>query len=241
MAARMIGHVASAGRYAGCAARSRRRGPASCTSPSSWTATAAGPRQRGLPRALGHRAGVAALRRTVEAAPSLGIERLTVFGFSTENWRRPPREVSELMGLLKAYFESDLARLERDGVRVRDRRPPHRPGSGHPRDRRARRGPHRQQRPLPSAGRVQLRRPGRHRRRGAPASPGGVATGGSTPATSTKPLFEAALSTAAGAGAGPDHPHQRRTAAVQLPALGVRLRRAGLPGRATGPTTGPST
>jgi len=55
----------------------------------------------------------------VEGAPALGIERLTVFGFSTENWRRPQREISELMGLLKAYFESDLARLERDGVRVR--------------------------------------------------------------------------------------------------------------------------
>ncbi|HXU99420.1 MAG TPA: polyprenyl diphosphate synthase [Caulobacteraceae bacterium] len=76
-------------------------------------------RQRGLPRTLGHRAGVAALRRTVEGAVELGIERLTVFGFSTENWRRPPREVSELMNLLKAYFQSDLDRLEREGVRVR--------------------------------------------------------------------------------------------------------------------------
>lgn len=76
-------------------------------------------KQRGLPRALGHRAGVAALRRTVEGAADLGIERLTVFGFSTENWNRPQPEVSELMGLLKAYFESDLARLERDGVKVR--------------------------------------------------------------------------------------------------------------------------
>jgi undecaprenyl diphosphate synthase len=76
-------------------------------------------KQRGLPRALGHRAGVAALRRTVEGAPALGIERLTVFGFSTENWSRPPREISELMGLLKAYFASDLARLERDGVKVK--------------------------------------------------------------------------------------------------------------------------
>jgi undecaprenyl diphosphate synthase len=74
---------------------------------------------RGLPRALGHRAGVAALRRTVEGAADLGIERLTVFGFSTENWRRPPREVSELMGLLKAYFQSDIDRLAREGVRVR--------------------------------------------------------------------------------------------------------------------------
>jgi undecaprenyl diphosphate synthase len=76
-------------------------------------------KQRGLPRALGHRAGVAALRRTVEGSADLGIDRLTVFGFSTENWRRPEPEISELMGLLKAYFESDLARLEREGVRVR--------------------------------------------------------------------------------------------------------------------------
>jgi len=76
-------------------------------------------KERGLPRSLGHRAGVAALRRTVEGAAALGIERLTVFGFSTENWRRPPREVSELMGLLKAYFTSDIDRLAREGVKVR--------------------------------------------------------------------------------------------------------------------------
>jgi undecaprenyl diphosphate synthase len=76
-------------------------------------------KKRGLPRVLGHRAGVAALRRTVEGAPAIGIQRLTVFGFSTENWRRPQREISELMGLLKAYFETDLGRLERDGVRVK--------------------------------------------------------------------------------------------------------------------------
>ncbi len=76
-------------------------------------------KQRGLPRTLGHRAGVAALRRTVQGAMDLGLNRLTVFGFSTENWRRPPPEVSELMGLLKTYFESDLARLQREGVHVR--------------------------------------------------------------------------------------------------------------------------
>jgi undecaprenyl diphosphate synthase len=74
---------------------------------------------RGLPRTLGHRSGVNALKRTVEAAPDFGIDRLTVFGFSTENWRRPAQEVSELMGLLRAYLESDLVRLEREGARVR--------------------------------------------------------------------------------------------------------------------------
>ncbi len=73
---------------------------------------------RGMPRALGHRAGVNALKRTVEAAPKLGIEWLTVFGFSTENWRRPASEISELMSLLKSYVASDLDRLCREGVRV---------------------------------------------------------------------------------------------------------------------------
>ena len=73
---------------------------------------------RSLPRSLGHRAGVAALKRVVESAPLLGVERLTVFGFSTENWRRPAGEVSELMRLLKTYVRSDLDRLRREGVRV---------------------------------------------------------------------------------------------------------------------------
>lgn len=75
-------------------------------------------KRRGMPRTFGHRAGVNALKRTVEAAPDFGIQWLTVFGFSTENWSRPASEVSELMGLLKSYVQSDLARLEREGVRV---------------------------------------------------------------------------------------------------------------------------
>lgn len=75
--------------------------------------------KRGLPRTLGHRAGVEALRRTVSAAPKLGVRWLTVFGFSTENWSRPAAEVQELMALPKRYFDSDLKRLEREGVRVR--------------------------------------------------------------------------------------------------------------------------
>ncbi|KQW83664.1 polyprenyl diphosphate synthase [Brevundimonas sp. Root1279] len=74
---------------------------------------------RGLPRALGHREGVQALKRTIEAAPTLGIQCLTVFGFSTENWRRPVEEVSDLMGLVRTYVASDLKRLDRAGVRVR--------------------------------------------------------------------------------------------------------------------------
>jgi undecaprenyl diphosphate synthase len=73
---------------------------------------------RHLPRVFGHRAGVEALKRTVEAAPDFGIEWFTVFGFSTENWTRPPAEVAELMGLLKNYLRSDLSRMEREGVRL---------------------------------------------------------------------------------------------------------------------------
>src|SRR3954465_5244438 len=76
-------------------------------------------KQRGLPRSLGHRAGVEALKRTVSAAPKLNIRWLTMFGFSTENWSRPAAEVAELMALPQRYFETDPARLEREGVRVR--------------------------------------------------------------------------------------------------------------------------
>ena len=74
---------------------------------------------RGLPRAAGHREGVEALKRTIRAAPDLGIRCLTVFGFSTENWSRPAEEVSDLMGLVRAYVAGDLRKLDRNGVRVR--------------------------------------------------------------------------------------------------------------------------
>ena len=74
---------------------------------------------RGLPRAVGHREGVQALRRTIKAAPELGVCCLTVFGFSTENWNRPADEVSDLMGLVRAFVGSDLNRLDAAGVRVK--------------------------------------------------------------------------------------------------------------------------
>lgn len=74
---------------------------------------------RGLPRFEGHRRGVEALRRTVRASIDLGIRYLTVFSFSSENWRRPPQEVSDLMGLLKRFIRNDLAQLHASGVRVR--------------------------------------------------------------------------------------------------------------------------
>src|SRR5690606_7708769 len=76
-------------------------------------------RQRSRPRTFGHSEGVEALRRTVEAAGDLGVEYLTVFGFSTENWRRPAEEVNALFDLLRLYVDRDLDKLVREGVRVR--------------------------------------------------------------------------------------------------------------------------
>src|SRR5262249_36344795 len=76
-------------------------------------------RQRSRPRTFGHAEGVEALRRTVEAAGDLGVRYLTVFGFSTENWRRPIEEVNALFDLLRLYVARDLERLIREGVRVR--------------------------------------------------------------------------------------------------------------------------
>ncbi len=74
---------------------------------------------RGLPRAVGHERGVEALRRTVEAAQEIGLKTLTVYSFSTENWRRPVSEVNALFGLLKAYVKRDLNRLAQEGVKIR--------------------------------------------------------------------------------------------------------------------------
>jgi undecaprenyl diphosphate synthase len=76
-------------------------------------------KERGLPRLAGHKAGVEALRQTVRAASELGIDWLTVYAFSSENWSRPKSEVTDLMGLLKLFIRRDLAELHRSGVRVR--------------------------------------------------------------------------------------------------------------------------
>ncbi len=76
-------------------------------------------RQRGLPRLAGHRAGVEAVKRTVEAAGKAGIRYLTLFAFSTENWKRPAREVKGLMKLLVHYAANELETLRSNNIRVR--------------------------------------------------------------------------------------------------------------------------
>ena len=74
---------------------------------------------RGLPRVEGHRRGVEALRKTVRAAGEIGIQCLTIFSFSSENWQRPVSEIRDLMGLLRRFIRNDLAELHSNGVRVR--------------------------------------------------------------------------------------------------------------------------
>jgi undecaprenyl diphosphate synthase len=75
--------------------------------------------RQGMPRLMGHHRGAEALRRTIEACNEIGIRYLTVFAFSTENWRRPAEEVSGLMALLKCYLKSELAEAHRNNLRIR--------------------------------------------------------------------------------------------------------------------------
>lgn len=76
-------------------------------------------KKRLLPRIAGHRAGVEAVRRVARAARDLGLECLTLYAFSSENWKRPASEVSDLMGLLRHFIQSDLDEFHANGVRLR--------------------------------------------------------------------------------------------------------------------------
>ncbi|NPV71262.1 MAG: di-trans,poly-cis-decaprenylcistransferase [Firmicutes bacterium] len=75
--------------------------------------------RRGLPRLAGHRQGVEALRGVIEGCVEEGVDYLTLFAFSTENWTRPRQEVDGLMSLLVEYFQREIASLDRKGVRIR--------------------------------------------------------------------------------------------------------------------------
>ena len=74
---------------------------------------------RGLPRAAGHQAGAEAVRRTIRACMELGIEFLTIYAFSSENWKRPTGEVDDLLGLMRFYIRKELRELAARGVRLR--------------------------------------------------------------------------------------------------------------------------
>jgi undecaprenyl diphosphate synthase len=84
--------------------------------------------RRGLPRSAGHHAGIQSIRRVMEAAPGLGVDTLTLFAFSSDNWRRPQAEVATLMELLRRYLRGEVRRLADSGTRLavigrRDRLP----------------------------------------------------------------------------------------------------------------------
>jgi undecaprenyl diphosphate synthase len=75
-------------------------------------------RARGLPRTAGHSRGAEAVRRTVKAAAEAGVRYLTLFGFSSENWKRPASEIDDLMGLLRHYLKREIDELHKNGIRL---------------------------------------------------------------------------------------------------------------------------
>ena len=180
---------------------------------------------RGLPRADGHRAGADAVRRVVEAAPDLGIGTLSLFAFSSDNWKRPEDEVPILMGLFAQFLRDEadpLARPRRAPVRHRA-----------PRSAALQRGLRRSRPPRRStarANRLHLRLAVDYSSRDAILRRGAVSAARDRP---TRESFAQRLDEAHGApGArrGPADPHRRRAAPERLPPVGERLRRALLHG-----------
>ena len=179
-------------------------------------------RRRGLPVAAGHRAGTRALRRTVEAAIDLGVESLTVYAFSTENWSRPPDEVDALMEIFARDDRARAARPRRAGRAHALHRPP-RPGAG---GAAARGWPALEEETARNdrlnlwiafdyGGRARDRRGGAAARRGRRRAGRGR----------RGPLRRAPLRARA-ARPGPADPHVGRAADLELPALAARLRGA---------------
>jgi undecaprenyl diphosphate synthase len=76
-------------------------------------------KQRGLPRVAGHRAGAEAVRKAMQSAVDSGVEVLTLYAFSSENWRRSAEEIADLTGLMRFYLERELAALHKEGVRLK--------------------------------------------------------------------------------------------------------------------------
>ena len=186
---------------------------------------------RHLPKIAGHREGARAVRRTIEAAIENGVAWLTIYAFSSENWRRPTGEVLDLTGLLRQYLKSELAELKANGVRLRvigDR---------------ARFDPDIQHDLAKAEGdtstntrlnlTVALSYGARAEIAAAARKLAEAARDGTLdPRQIDEDRLAGALATAGDAGSGPDHPHLRRAAAVQFSALAGRIRGTGVSGRA---------
>jgi hypothetical protein len=169
--------------------------------------------RRGLSRLRGHEAGVEAIRRVVEAAPQQGVGTLTLYAFSSDNWRRPRAEVTALMALLRFYLASEVESLVRNGVRLTPRSPPRR----HRNSNRARRSRHSERRCPASA----------HRRRlFSPRCDPQCRCESCEPRQSHPgDIFRTRHRRRRASRRRPRDPDQRREAVVRLPAVGERLRR----------------
>ena len=166
---------------------------------------------RGLPRVAGHRVGVEAVRRAVEAAPGLGITVLTLYAFSADNWRRPPREVSALMRLLGHYLTQETERCIANGVRLeaigrRDRLPASVVRMIEEAERKT------------IGGALRLRLAIDYSARHAIVEA----------ASQTRGQDAGRVVQTLGAGCGSADSHQRRTASQRFSAVGIRLRRDGV-------------
>ena len=178
-----------------------------------------------MPRFFGHKQGVDALVRTVQACADRGIEYLTVFAFSSENWKRPSEEVSGLMGLVLVAVSKYLTKLaERRRAHPHRRRPQRRSPTScaHAWDQAERST--RAQHAHHAVGGLQLRRPLGHR----PGLPAGHGRRASSPTTSTRRRCPRYMALSLRARSRPLHPHRRRSAHQQLPALAGGVFRARL-------------
>ena len=179
---------------------------------------------RHLPRVAGHRAGAQAVRRAVESAISAGVEWLTLYAFSSENWRRPGEEVADLTGLLRHYLRTEVAELHRERVRLRSIGDRARFGPEINRELADAEALTRGNCPPQPDHRPELRRARRNRRRRTCALAEAAAAGRLDPAVHHRSQLRRVSLHRRNPRPRPGDPHQRRTPRLQLPALAIGLR-----------------
>src|SRR5688500_8327399 len=176
--------------------------------------------RRGLPHRRGHEAGAQAVRGIVECAPALGVRLLTLYAFSADNWKRPPREVGALLALFRRYLESECARCVEQGIRLsiigrRDRLPAS-----------LLRAIERTEEATAGGTAMHLRIAIDYSGRAAIAEAARLAALKAEGVVSFRVLLAEAQHRRGRARRGPAHPHRRRAAAERFPAMGMRVCRA---------------